>query len=77
MSKVKIETMGGYQQVVDVIGVEKAKVELFKMLNFYPKITPVLVELDQELQLSFDWEESIQGFQFWADIDEGENPYGE
>ncbi len=35
MSKIKIESMGCYQQVVDVLGVEKAKVELFKAMESY------------------------------------------
>ncbi|CAH9013453.1 conserved hypothetical protein [Vibrio phage 501E54-1] len=39
MSKIKIETMGCYQQVVDVVGVEKAKIELFKVMESYIKPT--------------------------------------
>ncbi len=77
MSKIKIETMGCYQQVVDVIGVENAKVELFKAMESY--VTPEdeqTFKVTAKLVDCFDWDSTIQGNDFWFYIHVREYPYG-
>ncbi len=76
MSKIKIETMGCYQQVVDVIGTEKAKVELFKAMESYIKPEDEdYWDVSNELTGAFYWTNTIQGHHFWNYIDRKDTPY--
>lgn len=75
MSKIKIETMGCYQQVVDVIGVEKAKVELFKAMESYQEPVEDVWDTSKPLVEGFCWANTLQGHHFWNDIDGEVNPY--
>ncbi|AUR84753.1 hypothetical protein NVP1063O_086 [Vibrio phage 1.063.O._10N.261.45.C7] len=75
MEKVKIEDTEVFKQVAKVIGEKQAKIELFKasknwregdLTNTYSGAYPVDC---------FIWSESVQGHDFWDNIDEGINPY--
>lgn len=74
MSKIKIETLGCYQQVVDVIGVEKAKVELFKVMQSTDIRS---ISLYGDLGYAFTWFFTPQGKSFWDDVNNGRWPYEE
>ena len=75
MSKIKIETMGCYQQVVDVIGVEKAKVELFKAMESYVDLGDDRPwNIARDLLNCFYWKNTVQGNYFWHMIAKGRCP---
>ncbi|AGH32144.1 hypothetical protein VPHG_00077 [Vibrio phage 11895-B1] len=74
MKKINVETMTCFQQVSDVIGKEKAKVELQKAIEGYEEDLEN-VEVDKELISALYWEATPQGHDFWSDIDSGINPY--
>lgn len=69
MNKIKVEEMSCYDEVVGVLGVTQAKVELWKVVNskcYRPLDNGVVTT---ELDAAFDWDSTPQGSLFWYDID--------
>lgn len=72
MGKVKVSELKCLNEVVNVLGLARAQVELFKAVNL---IRCVDVDGDAKLIDSFDWGDSPQGFVFWECINNGISPY--
>lgn len=70
MSKVKIEELKVFPAVAAVIGVARAKIELFKLQG-----VECGFDDDEYLGLAFVWGDTVQGHFFWDDINGGINPY--
>lgn len=72
--KIKVEELGCFEQVAKVIGVERAKVELFKAISRTIDINNWGFDADK-LDNAFYWSDTPQGPDFWNEINEGRNPY--
>lgn len=70
MSKIKVSELKCLNEVVAVIGMVRAQVELFKAVNSNCKINS-----SGKLRDAFYWCNSPQGFDFWWKINSGTNPY--
>lgn len=70
MSKVKVSEFKCLNEVVNVLGLVRAQVELFKAVNLIRHVNG-----DAELIDAFYWGDSPQGFVFWDCINNGINPY--
>lgn len=71
----KPQDLGCWQQVVGVIGEDRASEELQKVIDI--KESEVLWDERGELFEAFHWEYTPQGYSFWAMIEEGKSPYTE
>lgn len=71
--KIKVEELGCFEEVAKVIGVERAKVELFKVINETP--VQYLWDVNGSLVYAFSWHNTVQGYDFWSAILVNTNPY--
>ncbi|AUR98222.1 hypothetical protein NVP1248O_08 [Vibrio phage 1.248.O._10N.261.54.F1] len=72
MGKVKVSELKCLSEVVNVLGLVRAQVELFKAVNLTRHVD---VDSDAKLIDAFYWGDSPQGFVFWDCINNGINPY--
>lgn len=81
--KIKVENMACYEQVVNVIGHARAKIELFKVISnlgdseecsYWGCFTEETL-LDGSLFEAFYWDYTPQGYDFWKNVSDGFNPY--
>lgn len=81
--KIKIEQMKCFDEVAKVIGAEKARRELFKVVEKFEPNIYYKTNYDYETLMglplldAFCWDVSPQGHDFWEAIECGENPYEE
>ena len=72
--KIKIEDMKCYQEVVDVIGVTRAKIELWKVVKEWDAVEQeergynLGTLVNKILINAFDWDSTKLGHDFWGSI---------
>lgn len=69
----KPQDLGCWKQVADVIGEERAAIELQKVIDI-KDCKSVEFVADKELLEAFKWRSTIQGPSFWNNIDNGIDP---
>lgn len=72
----KPQDLGCWQQVVDVIGEDRASEELQKVIDIKDSQGKFWSEGDELLD-AFQWDLTPQGHSFWEKIEEGKSPYTE
>lgn len=75
MEKIKIEDTLMFKQVAKVIGERQAKIELFKTSKSWDEVDLEDISAGENLSDCFSWGGSVQGYDFWDNIDDGINPY--
>jgi len=70
------ESLGCFQQVADVIGVESAREELQRVIDYHGNNFDSPFGPENELDACFEWAETRQGDCFWGTISNGEIPEG-
>jgi len=70
---IKPKDLACFKEVADVIGEERAEIQLASVINI--KDCHFDTFLSEKLCNSFDWSNSIQGYDFWDSIDNNKNPY--
>lgn len=75
MTKIKIEDTEVFKQVAKVIGKNRARIELFKVSKGWDGVDLEDISAGKNLFDCFSWGGSVQGYDFWDNIDEGINPY--
>lgn len=75
MEKIKIEDTEVFKQVAKVIGEKQAKIELFKTSKSWEEANLASIYSGADLMDCFIWSKSVQGYDFWNNIDDGINPY--
>lgn len=71
MNKVKVEDLKCFDQVADVIGKSRAKVELFKVVS---ELGPGGINDKPYINSAFQWDDTERGYTFWFLIDCGVIP---
>ncbi|CAH9016893.1 conserved hypothetical protein [Vibrio phage 242E40-1] len=72
MSKIKVSELKCFGQVAGVIGKAQAEIELFKVVSVGSKCG--FNDFD-ELDVSFIFDDTPQGYDFWDNVVYGINPY--
>ena len=71
---IKPQDLGCWKQVVDVIGEERAAVELQKVIDIKDNSEVSLEKEANGVCYAFIWSHTPQGHSFWNDIDDGIDP---